>query len=133
MALGETTMAQALRKPQPETRSYRERIRELVEQDRVGAARALLAEALEKGDHGEDLSHWQSVLAPAKVLRVGGETAPDATPDFEWLKAHSDEYRGEWVALLKGGLLAHRPTLQEILADTEKHPQRHWILLHRIH
>jgi hypothetical protein len=126
-------MAEALRKPTPETRSYRERIRELIEQDRVGAARALLAEALERGDHDEDLSYWQSVLAPAKVLRVGGETAPDPTPDFEWLKVHSGSYRGQWVALLRGELLAHRPTLQEILSDTENHPQKRWILLHRIH
>lgn len=88
-------MAEAIRKPRPEARTYRERIRELVEQDRVGAARALLAEALEDRDHDEDLSHWQSVLAPAKVLRVGGETSPDSTPDFEWLKVHSDSYRGQ--------------------------------------
>ena len=82
-------MAKALRKFQEEeTRSYRERIRELVEQDYVGAARKLLAEALEKEDHEEDLSGWQQVLAPAKILRVGGERDIDRTPDFQWLKDH---------------------------------------------
>ena len=41
--------AQPLRKPDPDHRSYTERIRELVEQDRVEGARKLLAEALEQG------------------------------------------------------------------------------------
>ena len=129
-------MAQALRKPRPEPRSYRERIRELVEQDRVGAARALLAEALELGDHGEDLSHWQSVLAPAKAVpQVGGELDIDRTADFEWLKTQSKPYRGEWVALFQGELLAHNPTLQGILKDLEGHPSEpgRRALLHRIY
>jgi hypothetical protein len=52
-----------------EAKTYAEKIRLLVEADRVGGARALLAEALERGDHDEDLSGWQRVLAPAKVIR----------------------------------------------------------------
>jgi len=130
----DNTMAQALRKPtQEETRSYRERIRELVEQDRVDAARALLAEAVEKGNHGENLAGWQRVLAPAKAVRVGGKKAPDPTPDFQWLKDHADSYRGQWVALLGGELLTYGPTLQKVVDDLESHPQKDWILLHRIH
>jgi hypothetical protein len=133
---GDDPMAQALRKRTPETRSYRERIRELVEQDRVGAARALLAEALEQGVHGEDLSHWQSVLAPAKAVpQVGGELDIDRTADFEWLKTKSEPYRGQWVALFQGELLAYNPTLQGILRDLESRhsgPGRR-ALLHRIY
>jgi hypothetical protein len=128
------TMAQALRKPiQEETRSYYERIRELIEADRVEAARALLAEALERGNHGEDLAGWQRVLAPAKVRPVKGKKAPDPTLDFQWLKDHSWEYRGQWVALLGGELLTCGPTLQKVVADLEHHPEKDWILLHRIH
>jgi hypothetical protein len=126
-------MAKPLRKTEPETRFYKERIRELVEQDRVGAARKLLAEALEKGDHGEDLSGWQRVLAPAKVLRVGGELDIDRTPDFQWLKDHSDMYRGQWVALFGGELLAHGENLKELLAKLEDHPRGRRALLHRLY
>ena len=124
---------QALRKPDPDTRSYRERIRELVEQDYVGAARKLLAEALEKEDHEEDLSGWQQVLAPAKILRVGGERDIDRTPDFQWLKDHGDEYRGQWVALFGGELLAHGEDLEKVLSQLEDHPSGQRALLHRIH
>lgn len=52
-----------------EARTYAEKIRMLVEAEFVGEARKVLAEALERGDHGEDLSGWQRVLAPAKIIR----------------------------------------------------------------
>lgn len=125
-------MAQPLRKIEPETRSYRERIRELVEADRVRAARDLLAEAGERGDHGEDLSDWQRVLAPAKTLRIGGELNVDRTPDFRWLDENEEAYRGQWVALLHGELLAHAETLDEVLAALERTSRGERALLHRI-
>ena len=66
-------MAQALRKSDPDNRSYAERIRELVEQDYVGGARKLLAEALERGEQDAELLQWQRVLAPvAEGLPVVG-------------------------------------------------------------
>jgi hypothetical protein len=123
---------QALRKLDPDTRSYEERIRELVEQDYVGGARKLLAEALEKGDHGEDLSGWQQVLAPAKVLRVGGPKDIDRTPDVEWIRQNSEEYRGQWVALLHGELLAHSESLKDVLAILKQNETSHPPLLHHI-
>lgn len=126
-------MAQPLRKPDPDTRPYAERIRELVEQDYVSAARELLAEALEKGNHGEDLSGWQRVLAPAKILRVGGELDIDRTPDFQWLKDHGETYRGQWVALFGGELLAHGENLKQLLAELEHHPRGRRALLHRLY
>jgi hypothetical protein len=125
-------MAQPLRKPEPDTRPYAERIRELVEQDYVGAARELLAEALEKGDHGEDLSGWQRVLAPAKVLRVGGPKDIDRTPDIEWIRKNWQDYRGQWVALLGGELLAHSESLHDVLPVLKKKEGAPPPLLHYI-
>ena len=126
--------AQPLRKPDPDTRSYAERIRELVEQDYVGAARKLLAEALEKGDHDEDLSGWQQVLAPAKFLGTRkAEPEIDRTPDFQWLSDHADQYRGQWVALSGGKLLAHGESLHAVVTELEGHPLGKRALLHRIH
>lgn len=111
------SMGQALRKVEPETRSYDERIRELVERDNVKGARALLATALKERDSGENLSYWQQVLAPAKVIRVGGgELEPDRTPEFKWLEAHASGYRGQWVALAEDRLLAHSENLDEVLS-----------------
>ncbi|HEX9945514.1 MAG TPA: DUF5678 domain-containing protein [Thermoanaerobaculia bacterium] len=125
-------MAEALRKPTAETRSYAERIRELVEQDRVGGARALLAEALEKGDHDENLSYWQSVLAPAEILGTSPELDPDRTPEFEWLAAHGKGYRGQWVALAEDRLLAHSQVLDEVLSALKTMKPSRRPLLHYI-
>lgn len=127
-------MAQALRKPAPEeTKSYYDRIRELVEADDVAGARQLLAEALEQGDHGEDLSGWQKVLAPAKVIRVGGERDIDRTADFQWLREHGKEYDGQWVAVLGGKLLAHATSLAEVLSTLKEKKPAHPPLFHRIY
>ncbi|MEO6192212.1 MAG: hypothetical protein ABIS20_04335 [Thermoanaerobaculia bacterium] len=110
-------MAKALRKPQEEeTRSYTERIRELIEQDHVQGARKLLAEALERGEQEKDFPILQSVLGPAKFLRFVDEREPDRTPEFQWLKTHSQDYRGQWVALAEDRLLAHSAEIQEVHA-----------------
>jgi uncharacterized protein YoaH (UPF0181 family) len=126
-------MAQPLRKPVPETRSYAERIRELVAEGEILEARALLAEALRQGDSGEDLSHWQRVFGPARTTPVAGERDVDRTADFQWLKEHSKEYVGQWIALFGGDLLAHDPSLKEVLRQLELHPFGKKALLHHIH
>ena len=125
-------MAQPLRKPDPEMRSYRERIRELVEQDRVGAARALLAEALEQGGHGEDLSRWREILAPARVRKSTKEPDFDRSPEIHWLTEHGGEYQGQWVALLGSELLAHSKSLEEVVGALEKHRPSRRPLIHYI-
>jgi hypothetical protein len=67
--------------------------------------------------------------------QVGGELDIDRTADFQWLKTQSEPYRGQWVALFQGELLAHNDTLQGILQDLESFPSGpgHRALLHRIY
>ena len=125
-------MAQSLRKPVPEPISYRDRIRALVEQDRVGAARALLAEALERRDHGEDLSRWREILAPARVRKSAKEPDFDRSPEMHWLAQHGSEYQGQWVALLGAELLAHSKSLEEVVRTLEKNKPSRRPLLHYI-
>jgi predicted CopG family antitoxin len=112
-------MGQALKKIGPESRSYSERIRELVEADKVGGARRLLAEALEREEQDPDLSEWQKVLAPGRVLGTSSELGPDLTPEFQWLDANSRNYRRQWVALAENHLLAHSEDRDEILSTLQ--------------
>jgi hypothetical protein len=108
-------MAKALRKPQEEeTRSYTERIRDLIEQDCVQGARKLLAEALARGEQEPDFPILQSVLGPAKFLRFTDELEPDRTPELQWLATHGKDYRGQWVALAEDRLLAHSTEIREV-------------------
>jgi hypothetical protein len=125
-------MAQPLRKPTPQMPPYRERIRELVEQDRVGAARLLLAEALERGDHEEDLSRWREILAPARVRKSHKQPDFDQDAEIQWLSQHGSEYRGQWVALLGGELLAHSQSLEEVVAALEQNRPQRRPLLHYV-
>ncbi len=125
-------MAQPLRKPTPEMRSYKERIRELVEQDRIGAARALLVEALENGDHGEDLSRWREILAPARVKKSTKEPDFDRSPEIHWLAQHGSEYQDQWVALVGSELLAHSKSLEDVVVALEKNRPSRRPLIHYI-
>ena len=102
--------------PEEEPRSYVERIRELVEQDRVGAARKLVAEAVAKGAQEEKLRYWQEVLAPAKVLGVGLISLESGrTREERWLEENAGAYRNQWVALDGDTLLACAPTFSELM------------------
>jgi hypothetical protein len=126
-------MAQALGKSDPDTRSYAERIRELVEQDYVGAARRLVAEAVEHGEQDEEFLKWKRVLAPAvsKVSR-NKELDSDPMPDLSWIRQHREDYCGQWVALLEGELLASSQSLDEVVSHLEKNPAGRRVLFHYI-
>jgi len=41
---------------------------------------------------------------------------PDPRPAMEWLRLHSKEYGGQWVALDGDRLIAHGPVAQEVYA-----------------
>ncbi|MFY9819949.1 MAG: DUF5678 domain-containing protein [Thermoanaerobaculia bacterium] len=125
-------MGHALRKIEPGSRSYSERIRELVEADKVGGARRLLADALESY-HEEDLSGWQRVLAKTKGRpNPDVEADVDRAPEFRWLTEHSEAYRGQWVALLGNELLAHSMSLKEVVAALERNKPPRRAMLHYV-
>lgn len=99
-----------------EARSYVERIRDLVQRGDVPGARALVAEATAKDVQEERLPYWREVLAPAKVLSVGGVSLePDRSREERWLEENAEAYRNQWVALDGDTLLAHAPTFSELM------------------
>jgi len=55
-------------------------------------------------------SAWQ----PPRVLRTDLPPQPDVLLDHEWIKAHSEEYRGRWIALRRGELVAAALTGSEL-------------------
>ncbi|MFL6258381.1 MAG: DUF5678 domain-containing protein [Thermoanaerobaculia bacterium] len=112
-------MAQPLRTPQEETRSYAKRIRDLVEFEYVEGARRLVAEAIQQGDESEELLRWQRLLGPARSQGSSDELELDRTPEFEWLRAYGRHYQGQWVALAEGRLLAHSKNLPEVESALE--------------
>lgn len=55
----------------------------------------------------------------ASIRNSGSRQRPDPTPAMEWLRLHSKEYGGQWVALDGGRLIAHGPDAMEVYAAAE--------------
>jgi hypothetical protein len=64
-------------------------------------------------DHAEMVKHAR-VLAPVKTIRTGLPPQPEIAANMRWLKAHRDVYRGKWVAIQNGELLAAEVSFQQL-------------------
>ncbi len=63
-------------------------------------------------DHAT-LQQYRHFLRPAGSRVVPGPNLGDPRPSYEWIKQHSAEYRGLWVALDKGELVAACKSFEE--------------------
>ena len=64
-------------------------------------------------DHPE-LQKMARILAPPRVLRTDLPPGPSLRANQAWMRANAARYRGRWVALDSGVLLAHAPTAREL-------------------
>lgn len=71
------------------------------------------------------------VLNPSRIVAEPA-TAPDRTREFAWLRQHSAQYRGQWVALLGAELLASGPDVEEVLREVRSRNLQAHPLVHRI-
>jgi Family of unknown function (DUF5678) len=114
-----------------EDEPYVPRIREHLENARLKAARELLAEALSAGSREPGLDWLSKLLAPPRQT-VSPVKDVDRSAEFRWLAKHGEEYKGQWVAMLGEGLLAHAPTLDELIARLKTVPHKGHALLHHV-
>ena len=92
---------------------YAARIRALIEGDRVVQARALVSKALEANPDDSELRILQKVLEPPRAT-PRQVTDADRTQEFGWIVANRDAYRGRWVAIQGGELVADAPSFAEL-------------------
>jgi hypothetical protein len=64
-------------------------------------------------------SESMAVGSAASGRNSGSRRRPDPAPAMEWLRLHSKEYGGEWVALDGERLIAHGPDAMEVYAAAE--------------
>jgi len=76
-----------------------------------GSARVLSAQGFAAFPESAILKKMATLLGPP---RVGLPAEPSVAANQQWMRAHWEEYRGCWVALRDGNLLAVAPTLREI-------------------
>ncbi len=99
---------------------------------RVGAfmvARRISEKGARLYPHDETVQLHARVLAPPKILRADLPPDPGAKANIDWLKQHSFEYRGRWIALKDGYLLDSDDSFEKLIA---RWPARSGILLTRI-
>ena len=66
-----------------------------------------------------ELEQMARILAPPRVVRTDLPSVPSLRANQAWLQAHADEYRGQWVALRDGVLLARADTARQVRASLE--------------
>jgi len=106
-------------------------IRELIAANHVEAARSLLETAAAREPLGADLARWARALERPRPSSFP-VTGPGRLPDYEWLRDHSHEYRGKWVAVLDGVLLAQNDALATLLLDVRRQGVEDRVLIHKI-
>ena len=74
-------------------------------------ARNLAALGAQRYPNHQELQVTSRVLAPPRVLRTDVPPDPSWRANRVWLSSHADEYRGQWVALQEGELLAFAATV----------------------
>jgi hypothetical protein len=88
--------------------TYDQALRLAVEFNLVSLARELAEAAVGRYPRDAKLKHWAKVLAPPVVREYTGPriSSIERDKDIAWLREHADEYRGMWVVLSGGELLA---------------------------
>jgi hypothetical protein len=77
-------------------------------------ARELATEGHQRFPDDPELARYAYVLAPPKVVNAHLPPDPSVELDIRWLREHVDEYRGQWIALKNGKLVAHAPSVREL-------------------
>ncbi len=62
----------------------------------------------------ETLAKSARVLAPP-VVRGSGPATPGLADTIHWMKKHAAEYKGQWIAVRSGKLLATASSLPELI------------------
>jgi hypothetical protein len=83
------------------------------------AARNLAAKGAQRYPHDPSLQKMNRLLSPPRVLKTNLSPVPSLKANREWMQAHAAEYRGQWVALREGKLVARAPTARELKAQVE--------------
>lgn len=77
-------------------------------------ARRLTIIGRERYPENRDLQKYATVLAPVDVIERNLPPDPSLKDNRDWLKAHKDEYKGQWVALQQGKLIGASPSLKDL-------------------
>jgi uncharacterized protein DUF5678 len=114
--------------PTPET--FIEEIRRIINSGTLRGAREVAEQGLELFPDHPELQRLHHVLRPFEVRVNPYWKTPDPLPSYEWLKENARAYRGKWVGLDQGELVAAVDTLEEVLKALEGRDPRGTLVHH---
>ena len=104
--------------PDPEVRtpeSFLEEIREILSSGTLQGTREIAEQGLALYPGHPELSRMHHALRPYRRSRVvPGYTVKDPLPSYEWIKKNWREFRGKWVGLDDGELVAASESFDEV-------------------
>jgi len=80
-----------------------------------GTAQQLSIEAVKHYPKQEELLKYAHVLAPPKVTVDKRPLNRDTEVNQDWVRQHRNQYRGQWVALCNGHLLASANSINQLI------------------
>src|ERR1043165_6789755 len=80
------------------------------------AARRLSDEGAKLHPKSGELQKYARVLAPPQINSAEVPANPKRGANLEWLRAHSKEHKGKWVALKDGNLIETADSQKELIA-----------------
>ena len=87
---------------------------QLIQNDQIGLARKVLNSLPVGYSNQAMIDKIRKILAPP-TTKASSRRDADRQRDYLWIKDHAEEYRGQWVALDEGQLVANASSLQELL------------------
>ena len=76
------------------------------------AAKYLFREETRRHPSSPAIARYAPLFDPKRAVRLPSN--PTLRANRQWLNAHRQEYRGQWIALRNGKLLANAPTLTDL-------------------
>ena len=87
---------------------------------------SLAANLAERGNQlyseHQEVQRLVKVLAPPRVRKVPASHAKGLVASKQWIRDNAKKYRGEWIAVREGALLAHAPTLDQLTPLVSDNP-----------
>lgn len=103
----------------------------LMEREQIPLARRAL-DALPVGQLGDPIIVILRKMLAVPITKISEKRDIDRTPDYQWIRDHAQDYRGQWVALDHGKLIAAAASLRELLDRVKPLRSEHRPLLHQI-
>jgi hypothetical protein len=78
----------------------------------------------------EQVRRFARVLAPPTISVRKGSTARPRRQEYRWLREHSREYPGCWLAVFRDSLIAASPDVKVVVEAIRQDPSARGALLH---